>query len=306
MTFEQAESPTVKMIGEPQVTEVAETKPAPSAGLTSNPFKEGETKGDDWWRAHIPDEFKDHSSLSTINNFSDLIKTTVHSQQLIGKDKIAKLGANPTPEQRREFLNKAGFVVPESIDGYELSADGIEGVEHFGDLTNTNTLMKNLMHKYDIPKSAGEGFYKEFIATEAKELAEQQAKIDSQKESNLQLLQKEWGPSYEHNMKAAIRTISTISPDGSLLKSIQDAGLEADLATIKAYASIAPLILGDNLDTSSFERQFTMTPQKAQEELVALQSDKEFMQNYLTKDDPAAHALAVKRVTELHRIANPE
>ena len=82
----------------------------------------------DDWRIAIPEEIRDHKSLSHINDIGALAKSYVHAQQMIGADKVVLPSKSATEDEWAEFYTKIGR--PESPDGYQLQVEGLpEGAE---------------------------------------------------------------------------------------------------------------------------------------------------------------------------------
>jgi len=80
------------------------------------------------WRTAIPEEIRDHKSLSHINDIGALAKSYVHAQQMIGADKVVLPGKSATEDEWNEFYTRIGR--PEAPDNYNLSLESMpEGVE---------------------------------------------------------------------------------------------------------------------------------------------------------------------------------
>ena len=88
---------------------------------------QSEVSSDDW-RSAIPEEIREHKSLSHINDIGALAKSYVHAQQMIGADKVVLPGKSATEEEWADFYTKIGR--PESPDGYQLEVNNLEeGIE---------------------------------------------------------------------------------------------------------------------------------------------------------------------------------
>lgn len=109
-------------MSEEQVADVSGAPEMEQAGVAQS-----EVNSDDW-RTAIPEEIRDHKSLSHINDIGALAKSYVHAQQMIGADKVVLPSKSATEDEWTEFYNKLGR--PESPDGYQLEVDGLpEGTE---------------------------------------------------------------------------------------------------------------------------------------------------------------------------------
>ncbi len=88
---------------------------------------QSEVSSDDW-RTAIPEEIRDHKSLTHINDIGALAKSYVHAQQMIGADKVVLPSKSATEEEWADFYTKIGR--PESPDGYQLEVNNLEeGIE---------------------------------------------------------------------------------------------------------------------------------------------------------------------------------
>ena len=73
----------------------------------------------DDWRSAIPEDIREHKSLSTIKDVGGLAKGFVHAQSMIGADKIAIPGKFATEDDWNPVWDKLGR--PESAEAYELT-----------------------------------------------------------------------------------------------------------------------------------------------------------------------------------------
>ena len=69
----------------------------------------------------IPEELRDHPSLSPIKDVENLARSYVNAQKLIGADKIP-MPVNPTDEDLDRIYGRLGR--PETAEGYEIPVDG--------------------------------------------------------------------------------------------------------------------------------------------------------------------------------------
>jgi len=69
----------------------------------------------------IPEELREHPSLSPIKDVGNLARSYVNAQRLIGSDKVP-LPVNPTEEDLDNIYSRLGR--PETAAGYEVAVDG--------------------------------------------------------------------------------------------------------------------------------------------------------------------------------------
>ena len=195
-------------MSEEQVAEVSTEEVAPS-GTSDN------------WRSMIPEEIRDHKSLSTIEDVGSLAKGFVHAQSMIGADKIALPGKSSTADDWNAVYSKLGR--PEDPSGYQIDytpPEGVQpddgvvqwfmGVAHEAGLNNTQAQL--IMDRYG--GRLGELVGQDNAHTE-------QIQADTELE-----LKREWGEAYEDQLglaNAALETFGELDfaetpmPDGTML-----------------------------------------------------------------------------------------
>ena len=280
----------------------APAAPAVPVGLAAQPAAPA-APAQAGWLTGVSDEFRAHPALQSITDINGMVKSYIHGQQMIGADKIVKVGADADATAKADFFKELGWGgAPADAAGYGLSIEGIEG---FGDLNPIKDFMGDIMHKHGIGAEAGKGIFTEFLAHEQSQHAEDLKAINQDKQLKLTTLREELGPSFDHVMLKAQAAAQKATPDGSLMKLLTENHLEAEPSVIKMLASLGDATLGDNFNPGDLTREFTTTPQQAQSEIAKLQADPDFMKQYMTKGAPGQKE-ALKKMTDLFALANPE
>jgi hypothetical protein len=156
------------------------------------------------WKSNIPEEIREHSSLSHINDVGALAKSYVHAQQMVGADKVALPGKHATQDEWGEVYAKLGR--PESPEGYELAYNNVpEGAEMDNDLVSW---FKDTAHKAGMNPQQAQVMldaYNEMTFTGAEGAGvEAQARVE-QAESELR---KEFGQAFDDRMSLANGVLS--------------------------------------------------------------------------------------------------
>lgn len=145
------------------------------------------------WRSIIPEEIRDHKSLSHINDIGALAKSYVHAQSMIGADKVAIPGKHATPDDWNEVYNKLGR--PEAPDYYDLPQP--EGFEADPEMTDW---YKQMAHDIGLnPQQAAKLYesYNEFVQNyESNQGVDAEAYV-AQVEADLR---KEYGQAFEDRL----------------------------------------------------------------------------------------------------------
>lgn len=151
------------------------------------------------WRVAIPEEIRDHKSLSHINDIGALAKSYVHAQQMIGADKVVLPGKSATEDEWNEFYARIGR--PESPDNYNFQLDSLpEGVEADEGMLNW---FKNTAHQAGMTPQQAQVMLDAYnqLTGETLQMSSQEAEQRvAQVESELQ---REFGQAFEDKMSIA-------------------------------------------------------------------------------------------------------
>ena len=244
-------------MSEEQVAEVSEAEVAPSG-----------TSED--WRSMIPEEIRDHKSLSTIQDVGSLAKGFVHAQSMIGADKIALPGKTASADDWSAVWSKLGR--PEDPGGYEINYTAPEGaqpddgtvdwfrqVAQEGGLNNTQAQL--IMDRYGSRLG-------ELVSMD-------EAQVEQTQNDTLNALEREWGDAFEDRLNVANATLQEFGeldlaemqmPDGTRL------GDNADFIRFTANIGhyIQSRIGEDSLE--GVKMSGGQTPDEMREELATLRA----------------------------------
>jgi hypothetical protein len=246
--------------------------------------------GNDFYNM-IPEDLRDHPSLSPIKDVGNLAKSYINAQQLIGADKLAA-PKNPSEEQLSEIYNYLGK--PETPDAYEVAVDGNIITE---EAANS---YKDVAHKLNLTPQQASGIleYYKGLATSTQEQAVQN--IEYQREQVENDLKKEWGQAYEQKISGAGQAIREYGNPEMLEWQLADGTkLGNHPEFIKAFANIADFRQSvTSEDTiSNTTSSSAMTPAEAQAEVNAIMSNPK--DPYWDKNS-ISHRQQIERVQELY------
>ena len=174
-----------------QATEEAKVETAPQQEQQTN-------VGD--WKEGLPDEIKNAPSLQSIKDIQSLAKGFVHSQRMVGADKVALLGKYATDDEYNEFYKKIGrpdepnqynYEIDEGTQVPDETVTGMSQVFHEAGLTNKQANM--LMNKWI---ESGMGGNPALQSVDEKQ-------IQQHRQETIDNLQKEWGNGYDDNLAIA-------------------------------------------------------------------------------------------------------
>ena len=194
------------------------------------------------WKEAISEEFREDPNIAKFTEIDALAKSYINATRMIGQDKVAVPNNNSTDDQWNEVYDKLGR--PESPEKYKLEANSDvvpldEGaIKSFAE--NAHQLGLNNKQAQGILE-----FYKNSMESSA-----QQTKIDtetSQAQAE-QELRKEWGRSYDDNIKRAAQVAKANMNAEILDLTLSDGRRLGDHPEIiKGFANIANLMSEDKM-----------------------------------------------------------
>jgi hypothetical protein len=194
------------------------------------------------WKETISEEFRNDPNISKFTEIDALAKSYINATRMIGQDKVAVPNENSTEDQWNEVYGKLGR--PESPDKYklEVKSDVVpldEGA--------VKSFAENA-HKLGLNNKQAQGileYYKNSMEGSA-----QQARVNTETaQANAEAeLRKEWGRSYEDNIKKA-GAVAKANMSGDILNlELKDGTRIGDHPdVIKGFANIANLLSEDKL-----------------------------------------------------------
>lgn len=239
----------------------------------------------------IPEELREHPSISPIKDVENLARSYVNAQRLIGADKIP-MPVNPTDEDLDKIYGRLGR--PESPEGYSIQPDG-----QFVTEESANGY-KDIAHRLRLTPDQASGileYYKSVSQSGAEAIQANQAELMAQTETQLKA---EWGDSYDNKVAAAAEVVNEFaSPDILDMQLADGTKIGNHPEFIKAFAKMADFrhSVTSEDTVSDAPRTGNATAQSAQQEIDAIMNDKSH--SYWNKKDLVGHARAVERMQEL-------
>jgi hypothetical protein len=200
------------------------------------------------WKETISEEFRNDPNISKFTEIDALAKSYINATRMIGQDKVAVPNENSTDDQWNEVYTKLGR--PESADKYKLE---VKSETAPLDDTAIKQFAENA-HQLGLNNKQAQGileFYKNSM-----EGSIQQARVDTETaQANAeQELRKEWGRSYDENIKKAGAIAKANMSEDILNMELKDGTRIGDHpAVIKGFANIANLMSEDKLVSTESE-----------------------------------------------------
>jgi len=269
----------IEQVAQPEATPMMETPSEVAQGGSGNEFLN-----------MIPEELREHPSISPIKDVENLARSYVNAQRLIGADKIA-MPVNPTDEDLDRIYDRLGR--PEDPKGYNIEVDGNVITEEVA------TDYADIAHKLRLSPDQAKGildYYKSSIeqsGAQSLELAE------AAKEQTVESLRSEWGRAFDQKVEAAARVAQEFADPEMFNITLSDGSKLGDNAEfIKAFAKIADFRQSVTSEDTVSEnsRSMAMTPAHAKNEIESIMGDK--THPYWDKKNPA-HSSAVEHMQGL-------
>ncbi len=174
--------------------------------------KDGNLLGD--WRQRLPEEIRNEKCLDHMASVQALATSYVHAQKMVGANKVAVPGENATPEEWGKIYDALGR--PQEASGYEVP----QGFQWASDEQRNGVLAR--FHAAGLSsRQAGEmlRLYGETMEQAAGVLEDMRRASESE-------LRREWGLSYDQNIRTATRALRAIGIDKALAGNacLNDAG----------------------------------------------------------------------------------
>ena len=278
--------------------DVGPATPAPSGGdpIAAAP----EVSIPENWKDALPAEFKEEPSLAAIKDVASLAKSYLHSQKMIGQNKVALPDKHATPDDWKSFYQRLGQ--PDSLEGYELQvpedADFEDGfISQLKEQFFNNNIMPNQANEI-LKWYAGANQQAIDAALERQEQARGQ---------QLNELKQELGQAFEqsvHLAKAAKNHLAKsmgLKPD-HVNSWLNETGVGDDPMMIKMLAKVGEILKEDKI-IEGFGEQQAVSPKELQSKANAMLADPQHPVNVKTHPN---HKAAIEELQSYFQQMHPE
>tara|TARA_R110000822_G_scaffold6141_1_gene25676 strand:+ start:785 stop:1672 length:888 start_codon:yes stop_codon:yes gene_type:complete len=215
-----------------------ETKPAEDALISSTTNTTAQTSKS--WKEIISEEYRKNPNIEKFTEIDALAKSYINAVSMIGSDKIPVPTNNSTEDQWNEVYNKLGR--PESADKYKLDVKSdIVPMEE----TSIKSFAENA-HKLGLNNKQAQGileFYKNNMEQSAQQM---NIDMETNQASAEAQLRKEWGRSFDENIKrAGALAKSNMNPEVLDMQLKDGTRLGDHPEVIRGFAKIASMVTED-------------------------------------------------------------
>jgi len=285
---------TTEQVVQPEVTQTTTTLTAeqpPVTTATETPTQE--TAVD--FKTLIPEEYREEKSLQNFNKMDDFVKSYLHSQKLVGLDKIPVPNKHATDEDWKEVYKKLGS--PDTAEAYKYSLPEGHAVPE-----DTLKSFSEEAVKLGLLPNQADGIMKYYNEVINQGVNEQNIKSEEARAASEVDLRKEFGSTYDNKITGA-KNLATATLGADFLNTTMLADgskLGDNPQIVKAFANLSEKLSEDDIvkgDTPDF-----MTTNDITKQIATLQQPGSA---YWDKKHPG-HAVSVDEVQALIRKKNNE
>jgi len=285
---------TTEQTAQPDVTQTTTTLTTEQPTETTAALTTPEAPTVDF-QSLIPEEYREEKSLQNFNKMDDFVKSYLHSQKLVGLDKIAVPNKHATDEDWKEVYKKLGS--PETADAYKYSLPEDHQVPE-----DTLKSFSEEAVKLGLLPNQADGIMKYYNEVINQGLNDQNIKAEEARKISEQELRQEFGPTFDNKITGA-KNLATATLGADFLNNTMLADgskLGDNIQIVKAFANLSEKLSEDDIvkgDTPEY-----MTTNEITKQIASLQQKGSA---YWDKKHPA-HAIAVEEVASLIRKKNNE
>ena len=243
----------------------------------------------------IPDAYKEEKALQNFQDMDGFVKSYLHSQKLVGADKIPIPNKYATDEDWNAVYEKLGK--PKSPDGYEYNLPKEATLDD-----NSLKAFSAEAHKLGLLPKQAQGIIKYYNDLAGSSETEANNKAEAARNEAEKNLRKEFGSTYNDRIMAAKKLATTTLGNEFLNNTILQDGskLGDNPVVVKAFADLAAQMSEDNIvkgDAPAY-----MSTKEINRQIAALQQPGSA---YWDKKHPN-HSDVVQEVQDLLRKKNNE
>jgi len=190
----------------------------------------------------IPEEYKEEKSLHNFSNMNDFVKSYLHSQKLVGADKIPVPNKMATDEDWNAVYEKLGR--PENPDGYKYELPKETKLDEA-----TLKAFSDEAHKLGLLPKQAQGIINYYNNLAEQSEQSDNARVETAKNEAEIELRKEFGPAYDLKIAQA-RNLATNTLGADFLRDTKLADgsvLGNHPQVVRAFADLASKMSEDSM-----------------------------------------------------------
>jgi hypothetical protein len=246
------------------------------------------------WKSAVSEEVRSDPSLSTIKDIDGLAKSYVHSQKMIGADKVMAPREDWGDSEWSDFFEKTGR--PSTAADY--SQPEVELPDGYSVPDETIKELKDKFHEAGLSDKQAKILTSHYMESGAKAYSDNNSNHESQQNEAIEALRSDYGRDYDLNVELARSALNKFGSQ-ELTEYLDSSGFGNNPHLIRAFVNIGKSVLEDDARGGSS----TMAlggPIAAQAEITTIRGDEAFMSR-LTNRDAVGHKEALAQWEQLHR-----
>ena len=216
------------------------------------------------WRSSLPEDIREDPSLQALQDINSLAKSYVHSQRMLGTDKVIVPGKYATSDEWRSFYQKAGL--PQEVKDYDITSSNTEVDQEFFDD------YKEASHKAGVLPNQAQEMFNWYMEKADKEVNRQEEETTRSVEDSMRTLQTDWGTAFESKISSARAAVNHFG-DENLKSYLDESGLGNDPSLIKVFSKIGETLSDDSFKGEADTGNYGRTPEAAQREINEIMAD---------------------------------
>jgi len=285
---------TTEQVVQPDVTQTTTSLTTEQPQETSTTLTTPQAPTVDF-KTLIPEEYREEKSLQNFNKMDDFVKSYLHSQKMVGLDKIPVPNKHATDEDWKEVYKRLGS--PEAADGYKYSLPEDHAVPE-----ETLKSFSEEAVKLGLLPNQADGIMKYYNSVINDGMKDQVAVADEARAKAEQELRSEFGSTFDNKITGAKNlAVATLGSDFLTNTTLSDGSKLGDnIQLVKAFADLSEKLSEDDIvkgDTPSY-----LTTNEIQKQINSIQQPGSA---YWDKHHPS-HSDAVSEVQSLIRKKNNE
>ena len=245
------------------------------------------------WRSGLPDDLREAPSIRDFKDISGLVKSYIHAQSLIGRDKIP-VPNSENPEDWNAVYDRLGRPKDHSEYGFKKP----ENWSHEWDDNLTQSFAKTA-HELGLNTKQAQKLFEFYNGHVSTQYSGYEEKRTAQTQQAEQQLKKEWGQEYDTSLNEASKALKHYAGDEGA-KALGEAGLLNNPAIIKMFHTLSNSLkedssIGINQSIPHNSREL------AKQEYSQLMQDKEFKNRFYDASS-VGHDTAVQKAENLLKL----
>lgn len=248
------------------------------------------------WRDGLPDDIKAHPAFNNFKDVTDLAKSHLQAQEMIGKKGVILPVEGASEEEMNRFFNEIGR--PETVEGYKVNQIQMpEGVK-IDDNIRADFL--KMAHAEGFNNKQINALFKWQVGVEGNKYKIASDEMNTKLDGAENELRQKYGNAYDANFALAEKVVNTFADEKA--KEALKEGLGGDSRLIDMMVRIGKSLSEDTLGKGFSPEPMVLDPDSAQKEIVKIRANDKHP--YFVPTDPE-HKAALARMDDLYKMAYP-